>query len=206
MLLENLDLFMTDFSTPIEVTQGGQTFMFSGIFDEGDDPMLNIGSEGRSIVVYTRTSNVVAIHHGAALTVKGKNYKVVGKAPDPDGEFTELNLHEDFNIVAPGVEASLKVAFAHNVASPHEIVLLPGGSTLLTAQIVILQPFNGTGASLRLVDESGFELMSVGQNNPYEAAEFEVNPGREYSSSSRIRLLVNPGTATQGRGLVVLEI
>jgi hypothetical protein len=206
MINESLDIFMADFATPVTASQGLQNFLFSGIFDEGSDPLMGIGAEGRSIVVFAKTSDVVALHHGASLTVKGKQYEVAGKNPDPDGEFTELELKEDFNLVAPGLNPQLKVAFSYNVANPFEVLLVPSGSTLLTAQIVILQPFNGVGATLSLTDDQGTTLMETTQNNPYEQAEFETNPGKEYSTQSRIRLNIVSGGSTQGRGLILLDL
>lgn len=102
----------------------------------------------------------------------------------------------------------IKVDFSFGDASPAVITTLPAGTTILTTAIVVQTPFNGLGAALQLGDtRQSDRLLSVTQNNPSYAAEYEANPGYTYSSATPILLTITPGAGcTQGAGFVLLEV
>lgn len=69
----------------------------SGIFDERSDPMFTGSAEGRSISFLIETEAALGLNHGARLTIKGKDYQIVGINPMTDGKLTSLELKESVN-------------------------------------------------------------------------------------------------------------
>jgi hypothetical protein len=100
-----------------------------------------------------------------------------------------------------------QVEFSWGDATPRVIVAVPANTTILTAQIIIVTPFNGVGAALSLGDSGNPErLIGIGQNDPTSWGEYETNPGYEYTSSTQIILTITPGTGnSQGSGIINLE-
>jgi len=107
-----------------------------------------------------------------------------------------------------GAAHIITVPFSFGDASPKAIALLPINSTVFTATIVIQVPFNGVGSMLRLGDAGTPDrLITAIQNDPFEIAEYETNPGHSYTTETQVNLSITPGSGcTQGSGFVLIEV
>lgn len=78
---------------------------------------------------------------------------------------------------------------------------------ILTVTVVILIPFNGTGASISIGDSTVTDRLA---NNTQiylnEVGEYSINPTYKYTSATHINLIITPGAgATQGSGYIIIE-
>ena len=82
----------------------------SGLFDERSEPMFDrygysaSEAEGRRITFRVETAKTQGLHHEDKIAIKGKNYQIIGIAPDYDGKLTELNLKETAFVSPTGSE------------------------------------------------------------------------------------------------------
>lgn len=88
-MLENLNLFFTDFA--IDVTIDDQSYR--GIFEEFDDD-LSVNASGRAIILTMKTSDTANIDRSSSVSVKGSDYEIVNIRPIDDGQITEIDLKE----------------------------------------------------------------------------------------------------------------
>jgi hypothetical protein len=119
-----------------------------------------------------------------------------------------MTFGEFQNFLNTAQSGAVKVPFSYGDATPKAIAVLPAGSTVFTAAIVITVPFDGMGAALALGDaDVGDRLMTVAQNDPTSEAEYETNPGVSYPTDTQILLTINSGAGTTaGAGYVLLEV
>lgn len=92
-MLEDLDIFLADFSQQAVLTIGSTLKSIKVIFDEDYTPMDLVGAEGRSLTATCKSSDVRGASHRSLLQIGSKNYKVESVQPVMDG-FTELVLKE----------------------------------------------------------------------------------------------------------------
>lgn len=88
-MIENLDAFLGDFG--VMAVSGSDSFLV--LFDQFHSPM-DIGVEGRSLMVTAKTQDVISLNHEAELIIEDKVYEVIGIRPLDDGKFTQLDLKE----------------------------------------------------------------------------------------------------------------
>ena len=109
-----------------------------------------------------------------------------------------------------GSQNLINVPFAYGDASPRLVYQVPAGQTktVVTAQVVITQAFNGSASVLALGDMTQSDrLIASALIDTADAAEYETNPAIEYSAGSLILLSIAPGSGTtQGSGYVLLEL
>lgn len=97
-------------------------------------------------------------------------------------------------------------AFAFGDATPKEITNGKAGKTVISVEIIILNGFDGVGATLSIGDSGDNErLMSIELNNPSIAEAYTASPSYTYSIDTSIRLYINAGTSTIGNGLVIIK-
>ena len=102
----------------------------------------------------------------------------------------------------------VSVPFAYGDATPKIIYSVPVGKTILSAQIVITQAFNGASPNLRLGDSGNLDrFFSALQNNASEVGIYGTNSNHSYGVTTNILLSIVAGSgATQGSGSILLEV
>lgn len=93
-MLEDLDIFLADFSQQAVLTIGSTLKSIKVIFDEDYTPMDLVGAEGRSLTATCKSSDVRGATHRSLLQIGSFTYKVESVRPTMDGLFTELILKE----------------------------------------------------------------------------------------------------------------
>lgn len=97
--------------------------------------------------------------------------------------------------------------FLFSDTSPKKVFTIPAGYSLITCQVVITTPFNDIAATLQVGDIAlANKFMSDTGNNPAESGEYESNPYQAFTVDTDIYLTINLGTATQGAGVVQMEV
>lgn len=98
--------------------------------------------------------------------------------------------------------------FAYGDSSPVTLETVASGKAVINAKILIEQAFNGSGASLKLGDNSNAEsVMAAADNDPATVGTYETSPAKSWGSSTALRLTITPGSgASTGSGVVVLQI
>lgn len=98
----------------------------------------------------------------------------------------------------------ISMRFGYGDATPVLVGVMPADKELLTAQIFIDQEFDGTGFFLSLGSTPG-ELLTDQQVNPGSQGCYSYESGFRYTDPTLIYLWLDPGTATQGQGQVVIR-
>lgn len=120
---------------------------------------------------------------------------------EPDG------LPDLIPVVNPE-ENRILIPFFWADTSPKPIFRASAGMLIATAQIVIIEPLNGTDPVMSLGDtDLSTRLIHPDQVDPLEVGEWEANPNYTYPVESQILLFIEPGAGcTAGNGYVLLEI
>ncbi len=109
--------------------------------------------------------------------------------------------------IGPSGSALPAISFGYGDASPRLIHVFDEQSLLAELQLVIQQPFDGEGATLRLRTGTGLVVMDTDQNAPALAATFETTPGAQLPAGTGLYLEIIPGAgATAGAGQVLLNL
>jgi len=97
--------------------------------------------------------------------------------------------------------------FAYGDATPATVLTCPAGKTVLSVSLVILTPFNGSGAALTVGDAADIDrLMSANENDPAIAGTFESHPAHTYVAATIIKLWITPGGgASAGNGILLIR-
>lgn len=97
--------------------------------------------------------------------------------------------------------------FIFSDSSPKKVFTIPAGYSLITCQVVITTPFNDIATTLEVGDIAlANKFMSDTGNNPAESGEYESNPYQAFTVDTDIYLTINLGAATQGAGVVQMEV
>ena len=104
-----------------------------------------------------------------------------------------------------GANRTVDIPFQWNVTSVFTLLTVPADVVVKNVTTYIEQAFDGTGAVLTIGDASDHASL---QNNidPYEAVGYSSTPVAKYVTATEIFLFINPGTATQGYGLISIEL
>lgn len=104
-----------------------------------------------------------------------------------------------------GANRTVDIPFQWNVTSTFLLLTVPADVVVKNVTTYIEEAFDGTGATLTIGD--AVDSASL-QNNidPYEAVGFSSTPVAKYATDTAISLFINPGTATQGYGLISIEL
>ena len=97
--------------------------------------------------------------------------------------------------------------FAFGDATPKEITTGKSGKTIISVDIIILNVFDGVGATLSVGDADDHNrLMNSELNNPAVAEAYTSTPNYIYQTDTNIRLYINAGEGTTiGNGLVIIR-
>ena len=108
----------------------------------------------------------------------------------------------------PGGSPRIEIAFSFGDATPAVLFLAEANKLIQRVTIFIETAFDGTGPVLTIVDEDESErLMAAFENEPREAAAYQVTPNLTYDTDTQVLLFITPGLgASQGAGLVVVEM
>jgi hypothetical protein len=109
----------------------------------------------------------------------------------------------------PGASGAVEpaVAFAFGDATPRLIGSVAAGQRILSVEIAIDTPFNGTGASLSLGTLAAPGLLAAaGQVDPAVAATYELAPQAYFAGAADLYLFITPGSgASAGGGSVSIQ-
>lgn len=97
--------------------------------------------------------------------------------------------------------------FAFTDASPKKVFTIPAGYSIITCQVIITTVFNDPIATLKvgtlaLVNK----YMTDTANDPTQLGEYETNPYQAVLVDTDIYLSIAAGAATQGVGVVQMEL
>lgn len=107
----------------------------------------------------------------------------------------------------PSGSALPPISFGYGDATPRLIHAFDAPAMLAELQLVIQQPFDGEGATLRLRTDTGLVLMNTDQNAPDLAATFETTPAAKLPAGTLLYLDITPGAgATTGAGQILLNL
>lgn len=105
----------------------------------------------------------------------------------------------------PEAEEIHTYAFSYTTPSPATVFTIPASGRILSVGIQITTAFDDLSATLSVGDGGNTSrLMSASQNIPSEIGESESHIGYQYVASTPILLTINPGTSTQGSGVVYI--
>lgn len=108
----------------------------------------------------------------------------------------------------PGSAAGTYQAnFAYGDASPAIVATVPAGKAVFEVEVVILNPFDGVGATLSVGDAGlSDRLMASIENDPTQRGSSTTAPAYQYASDTDIILTITPGAgASQGNGIVFIR-
>ena len=101
---------------------------------------------------------------------------------------------------------AIRKDFGFGDSTPDLIVMANAGDVVYEVEIVIMTPFDGTGAALTIGDSAQNDrLMQSTQNDPATPATYGAIPDYKYSAVTPINLYISPGAgATQGAGFILI--
>ena len=101
---------------------------------------------------------------------------------------------------------AIRKDFGFGDSTPDLIVMANAGDVVYEVEIVIMTPFDGTGATLTIGDSAQNDrLMQSTQNDPATPATYGAIPDYKYSAVTPINLYISPGAgATQGAGFILI--
>jgi len=100
---------------------------------------------------------------------------------------------------------TVDVPFQFNVVPIFPLVLVPADVVVKVITTYIEIPFDGIGAVLTIGDS--VDNASLQTNiDPYEAAGYQSTSASKYAVPTQVNLYINPGSATQGAGLISIEL
>lgn len=106
----------------------------------------------------------------------------------------------------PNAEEIKTFPFAYNSSSPLTVLSIPAGARIIKTTIQLQTTFNDAAATLKIGDAVvNDRLMTVDQNIPNEIGEYQSTTPYQYVAITNLNLYMNPGTSTQGAGVVVIE-
>jgi hypothetical protein len=104
-------------------------------------------------------------------------------------------------LAGPG---TIGTRFTYASSSPLTLAALPGGVYVQKIELVITEPFNGTGATLEIgtVGAPG-SLLSSSQNIPSFSAGYGTTPAAYYTGATTVVATIVPGSgASAGAGFI----
>jgi hypothetical protein len=98
-------------------------------------------------------------------------------------------------------------SFSWGDATPAVLAEVDAGKTVYSITLVILEPFNGDGASLSVGVAGNPELfMAASECDPKTTGVYCVTPGYRFASAGTLRLFITPGAgASAGHGVVMID-
>ena len=101
---------------------------------------------------------------------------------------------------------AIRKDFGFGDSTPDLIVMANAGDVVYGVEIVIMTPFDGTGAALTIGDSAQNDrLMQSTQNDPTTHATYSASPDYRYTAGMPINLYISPGAgATQGAGFILI--
>ena len=101
---------------------------------------------------------------------------------------------------------AIRKDFGFGDSTPDLIVMANAGDVVYEVEIVIMTPFDGTGAALTIGDSAQNDrLMQSTQNDPTTHATYSASPDYRYTAGTPINLYISPGAgATQGAGFILI--
>jgi hypothetical protein len=100
---------------------------------------------------------------------------------------------------------TVDIPFQFNVVNPFPLVTVPANVRVKQVTTYLETAFDGTGATLTIGDAGDPDRL---QDNidPYEAVAYQSTVGYQYGVNTPIFLFINAGTATQGDGLISIQL
>ena len=100
---------------------------------------------------------------------------------------------------------TVDIPFQFNVINPFPLLTVPADVLVKTVTTYIEVVFDGSGAVISVGDAVDNSRLQDNAD-PYEEAGYQSTPSHRYSSDTAISLFINPGSASQGSGLVSIEL
>lgn len=98
-------------------------------------------------------------------------------------------------------------SFAFGDATPANLLNIKANKLIFNVEIVILNAFDGVGATLSVGDTDNHEiLMSISLNNPNMSGTYTATPDYKYNTDTQLKLYINAGSGCSvGNGYIIIK-
>lgn len=104
-----------------------------------------------------------------------------------------------------GSNRTVDIEFQWNVVSGFPLVTVPANVAVKSITTYIDTAFDGIGATLTIGDAADNSRLQT-NIDPYDDVGYQSTPGYKYVAATAIFLYIAPGSATQGSGLISIEL
>ena len=104
--------------------------------------------------------------------------------------------------------AGAQANFAYGDATPTPILTVTADKVVYSVELIITEPFDGTGASVTVGDAAVPDrLMATGENALTLVGSSTTAPAYGYGVDTPVLLSITPGAgASQGRGVIMIRV
>lgn len=105
------------------------------------------------------------------------------------------------------IATETQIPFSWGDATPAVLGVFEVGKIIYSISLVILEPFDGIGASLSIgVDGNADLFMATNECDPKTAEVYSVTPGYKFAVEKTVKLFITPGAgATKGNGVIMIN-
>jgi hypothetical protein len=107
------------------------------------------------------------------------------------------------NVMAKG---QFTMNYSYTDPNPLNLLIVPAGSTVTLATVVVVTPFNDVTATISMGDTANANsLLTTSDISAQVNGTFTAQPALRYGADTQLVLGITPGTSTQGDGVLVIN-
>jgi hypothetical protein len=107
------------------------------------------------------------------------------------------------NVMAKG---QFTMNYSYTDPNPLNLLIVPAGSTVTLATVVVVTPFNDVTATISMGDTANANsLLATTDISAQVNGTFTAQPALRYGADTQLILGITPGTSTQGDGVLVIN-
>lgn len=107
------------------------------------------------------------------------------------------------NVMAKG---QFTMNYSYTDPNPLNLVIVPSGSTVTSATVVVVTPFDDVTATISMGDTANANsLLATTDISAQVNGTFTAQPAVRYGADTQLILGITPGTSTQGDGVLVIN-
>ena len=168
-------------------------------------PITRITQERADVTVVDQRANVTVRDTRPTVALRPQTTETV--TLQPQTRTVKITAPGPMGPPGPSADGVPAVAFSYGDAS-HVVATAPFAGIIRTVRVDFETPFNGAAPAVSV----GFlgdvdALMATGENDPSEAASFEVAVDVPVTAGAQIWLDITPGIgASQGNGVLFVDL